>query len=198
MQGASLSRWKVAGAAVLPDGSGIFWHLVKAAQRAELRCASYGNRGRLRPLPGLARTRAPPSRAEPVDCLLHKRRSALQAAFDLGREFIKTRRTQLASARLFCSGQLRRNGEVEAGMKSDDLTDDSKVAVELTDLAAQLSDAIGQRDRIVRIVRIKKVTDRGLDKRGLRRPTALGGGRQSRCGAFGEIDANPRFHHSTH
>src|SRR6516164_719831 len=79
-------------------------------------------------------------------------------------------------------------------MKSDDFTDDSKVAIELTDLATQLSEAIGQRDRIVRIIGVKKAIDRRLDERGFRRSAALGSVCQSRSGTFGEIDANSRFH----
>jgi hypothetical protein len=119
----------------------------------------------------------------------------LSAAFC--RELIEAGRPEPTSALLCCGWQLRRNGEVETRVKSNDFADDSKVAIELTDLTAQLGEAICQLDGIARVVGVKKAIDRGLDKRGFRDSTALGRRCQSRRSALGEIDANPRFHVGT-
>jgi hypothetical protein len=82
---------------------------------------------------------------------------------------------------------------MEAGVKSDDFTDNSEIAIELTDLAAQVGEAICQHDGIAFSVGVKKPIERGLDYGGFCRPTSLGCARQSRRGAFGEIDAYSRF-----
>jgi hypothetical protein len=100
----------------------------------------------------------------------------LKTALYLCGELIKTRRTEPASAVLCCSGQLRRDRHVEAGVKSDDFTDNSEVAIELTDLATQVGEAIRQYDGILRVVGLEKAIERGLDQGGFCRPTALGCG----------------------
>ena len=59
---------------------------------------------------------------------------------------------------------------------------------------AQIGEAISQHGRIVCIIAVKKVIDRGLDECEFCRPTTLDRSCQLRGRAFGEIDANSRFH----
>ena len=74
---------------------------------------------------------------EPVHGLLHQGRSQLNTPFDLGREFVETRRAEPARGRLYGCRQLRGNREVEPGVKRDDLAYDAEIPVELINLAAQ-------------------------------------------------------------
>jgi hypothetical protein len=84
---------------------------------------------------------------------------------------------------------------MEAGVKGDNFTDNSEVAIELTDLTAQIGEAVCQHDGIVSVVAVKKAIDRSLDQGGFRRLTTLRRRCQSHRGALGEIDTHSRFHH---
>ncbi len=150
-------------------------------------------RAGLRLFPPIIRT-STPLPAEPIHRLLHERGPQLHATPNLGSKLVEPLRPKYARGTQSCGRQRRSHCKLVSGLQRHSLVDDSKIPIELFELAAHQGKAAVYWNVVGVVIRTEELSEGGLNERRFARTGTLGRRRQPRGHLFGEVDANSGFH----